>query len=76
VFAVGLAVTGGSLLALHAVQPRPSGALEVGVLVAAGVGATLVRSALFRGWVFRPSPVAPVPAQASALPPSAVTAAA
>jgi putative flippase GtrA len=75
VFAVGLAVTGGSLVALHAVQPVPSRALEVGVLVIASVGATLARFILFRGWVFRSSPLVPVPAPAPALPPSAVTAA-
>ena len=69
VFAVGLAVTGGSLAVLHAVQPGPSRALEVGVLLAAGVVATLARFALFRSWVFRPAP--PTPTLARVQPPVA-----
>jgi putative flippase GtrA len=75
VFAVGLAVTGGSLIALQAVQPGPSRALEMGVLLVATGVATIARFALFRGWVFRPFPHVPVPAPPSpALPPPAVTA--
>jgi putative flippase GtrA len=54
VFAVGLALTSGSLVALHAIAPEPPRAMEVAVLVAANAAATLVRFVLLRGWVFRP----------------------
>jgi putative flippase GtrA len=69
VFAVGLALTSGSLAALHALAPDAGRALEVTVLVLANLGATLVRFLLFRSWVFssaRSGPDAPpatVPAQ-------------
>lgn len=43
VFALGLAVTSGSLLALHRWAPDPSRAVEVAVLVAANLVATVVR---------------------------------
>ena len=52
-FGIGLAVTSGALAALHAVTSRPSRAAEVVVLVAANLVATVVRFALYRGWVFR-----------------------
>jgi putative flippase GtrA len=52
-FGIGLAVTSGALAALHAVSARPSRAAEVAVLVAANLVATVVRFALYRGWVFR-----------------------
>jgi len=52
-FGIGLAVTSGALVALHAVSARPSRAAEVAVLIAANLVATVVRSALYRGWVFR-----------------------
>ena len=67
VFAVGLALTTGALLALHTVAPGAGRGLEVAVLVTTGVLATAVRFALFRSWVFpgatRPSgaPDAPIP---------------
>ncbi|MGD9695215.1 MAG: glycosyltransferase [Thermoleophilia bacterium] len=54
VFAVGLALTSGSLLALHAATDRPPRAVEVAVLVAANAAATVVRFVMLRGWVFRP----------------------
>jgi putative flippase GtrA len=54
VFALGLALTSGSLAALDAVVAVPSTAAEVTVLVAANAAATLLRFLLFRGWVFRP----------------------
>jgi len=52
-FGIGLAVTSGALVALHAVSTRPSRAAEVAVLVAANLAATVIRFALYRGWVFR-----------------------
>ncbi|MGE3810869.1 MAG: glycosyltransferase [Candidatus Nanopelagicales bacterium] len=63
VFALGLAMTSSSLALLHAVSPTPGRAVEVGVLVVANIGATLVRFLLFRSWVF-PRRTAPLPAQA------------
>jgi putative flippase GtrA len=69
VLGVGLVLTAGSLAVLHALAPDASRALEVGVLVLANLGATLVRFLLFRSWVFSSArrgttdrPV-PVPAQ-------------
>ena len=55
VFALGLAMTSGSLAALHLAQGRPPRALEVAVLVAANAAATLARFLLLRGWVFHPA---------------------
>lgn len=52
VFALGLAVTSGSLLALHRYDPAASHRLELTVLIAASVTATLLRFVLFRGWLF------------------------
>jgi putative flippase GtrA len=52
-FGIGLAVTSGALVALHALTARPSRAAEVAVLVAANLVATVIRFALFRSWVFR-----------------------
>jgi putative flippase GtrA len=53
VFALGLALTSGSLALLHATAPRPPRAVELGVLLAASAVATVVRFALFRMWMFR-----------------------
>jgi len=52
-FGIGLVVTSGALVALHALSARPSRAAEIVVLVAANLVATVVRFALYRGWVFR-----------------------
>jgi putative flippase GtrA len=52
VFALGLAVTSGSLILLHGLDPSASHRLELAVLVAASVTATLLRFVLFRGWLF------------------------
>jgi putative flippase GtrA len=52
VFAMALAVTSGSLAALHAVS-RPSRSLELAVLVLANLVATVLRFVALRGWVFR-----------------------
>ena len=52
VFAVGLALTSGSLAVLHHLTPGAARPAEVGVLVAANLAATLLRFLLFRAWVF------------------------
>jgi putative flippase GtrA len=63
VFGLGLALTSGTLAALHALAPAPSRGTEVLLLVAANALATLLRFVLFRGWVFRAPrrPAAAVP---------------
>ncbi|MFJ5060333.1 glycosyltransferase [Streptomyces nigra] len=53
VFLVGLALTSGSLAVLHGVAPDAARATELVVLVAANLGATLLRFLLLRVWVFR-----------------------
>src|SRR3954471_1092531 len=53
VFTAALAVTSMSLALLHAVAPSPSRLTELSVLVLANLGATMMRFALLRGWVFR-----------------------
>jgi hypothetical protein len=58
VFGLGLALTSGALAGLHALKPEPHRGLELGVLVAANLAATLLRFVLLRRWVFR----RPVPA--------------
>ena len=54
VFAVGLAMTSGSLAALNALVPGHGSGLELGVLVAANLAAGLLRFVLLRAWVFSP----------------------
>ena len=54
VFAIGLGLTSGSLALLHAVTDRPARGVELTVLVAANLLATLTRFVLLRRWVFRP----------------------
>src|SRR6266545_3037717 len=66
VFALALALTAGSLAGLHAAVPRPRRALELAVLVAANLAATVLRFLLLRDWVFRPSRRATTPAAAPA----------
>ena len=56
VFAIGLALTSGSLALLTTFAPTTSRAAELLLLTVANVLATLVRFLLFRGWVFRPRP--------------------
>jgi putative flippase GtrA len=51
-FGVGLALTSGALMALHAATARPSRVVEVAVLVVANLVATVLRFALYRSWVF------------------------
>ncbi|OBG80258.1 sugar translocase [Mycobacterium sp. E802] len=55
VFGLALALTSGSLAAMHAlVHPTPHW-LELGVLIAANLTATVLRFTLLRGWVFHPN---------------------
>ncbi len=54
VFGLALALTGGSLLAVHIlVSPTPHW-LELSALIAANLTATALRFTLLRGWVFHP----------------------
>jgi putative flippase GtrA len=52
VFALGLAVTSGSLFMLRRYDPSTSHGVELAVLIAASVVATLMRFVLFRAWIF------------------------
>ncbi|MEZ5408602.1 MAG: glycosyltransferase [Acidimicrobiales bacterium] len=71
VFALGLGLTAGSLAAVHRVAPEAVRAVEVAVLVAANVAATVVRFVALRVWVFARQRTAPAstPPAATALPP-------
>jgi putative flippase GtrA len=53
VFALTLALTTGALAVLHALWAAPPRAVELGVLVAATLTATVTRYAALRTWVFR-----------------------
>ncbi len=55
IFLLGLAITSGSLALLHSTAPYAGRLLELGVLVAANLVATVLRFLLLRGWVFRRS---------------------
>jgi putative flippase GtrA len=57
VFALGLALTSGSLAALGALSPGAPRAAELAVLVVANLAATVLRFVLFREWVFGRTPV-------------------
>src|SRR4051794_1804879 len=57
VFLLTLGVTSGSLLALHALRNHPSRWLELTVLVAASVTATVTRYLGLRFWVFTQRPL-------------------
>ncbi|MFE4262897.1 glycosyltransferase [Streptomyces sp. NPDC056883] len=52
VFAIGLALTSGSLAALGAANATPGHGTELAVLVTANLAATVLRFLLFRAWVF------------------------
>lgn len=52
VFTIGLALTSGSLAALHAAGGSPTHGTEIAVLVSANLAATVLRFLLFRAWVF------------------------
>jgi putative flippase GtrA len=54
VFAVGLALTSGSLAVLGHLAAAPARPVELTVLVAANAAATLLRFVLLRAWVFHP----------------------
>ncbi|WP_037672629.1 bifunctional glycosyltransferase family 2/GtrA family protein [Streptomyces globisporus] len=58
VFAIGLALTSGSLAALGAATGDPAHSTELAVLIVANLAATVLRFLLFRLWVFpeRPTP--------------------
>lgn len=53
VFALAWAITAGSLLLLHALQPAAGPRAEIIVLTVANLFATLVRFVMLRLWVFR-----------------------
>ncbi|WP_423464164.1 glycosyltransferase [Promicromonospora sp. MS192] len=61
VFGLAWTLTAGSLWLLHTVSPDTGRAVELAVLVAANLVATLLRFVLLRVWVFRPRAAA-VPA--------------
>ena len=61
-FAVGLGLTAGSLALVHVLAPEAGRGLEVAVLAAANIAATLVRFAMFRAWIFPGRRRAPAPA--------------
>ncbi len=54
-FAIALGLTSGSLWAVHAIDPAPSRALELAVLVVANAVATAIRFVALRG-LMRPGP--------------------
>jgi putative flippase GtrA len=54
-FGLALAMTSGALWLLHAIDPTPARPLDLGVLVAANLAATVMRYLALRSWVFAPS---------------------
>ena len=54
VFGIALGITSGSLSVLHAASAEPNHVVELVVLIAANLLATVVRFVLLRGWVFHP----------------------
>lgn len=54
VFAFALALTSGSLLAVHALASPTPHWVELTVLISANLAATALRFTLLRGWVFHP----------------------
>jgi putative flippase GtrA len=62
VFALALSMTTGALWLLHAIDPAPARPLELAVLIAANLAATVMRYLALRSWVFaRPRSVPPPP---------------
>jgi len=61
VFGLGLALTSGSLAALASLVDHPNRAVELTVLVAANLAATVLRFVLLREWVFATRSTRPVP---------------
>ncbi len=68
VFGLGLGLTAGSLATLHRLAPGAARPVEVAVLVAANVAATVVRFVALRVWVFARHRAAPVAAPAPSAP--------
>lgn len=60
-FALGLALTSGSLATLHALAPGAARSLELTVLVGANVVTTVIRFLALRIWVFAQHRSAPTP---------------
>ena len=56
VFALGLALTSGSLALLHTVSPQPARTAELAVVVVANLAATALRFVLLRLWMFHRRP--------------------
>jgi putative flippase GtrA len=56
VFGIAWALTSGSLAVLHAAAPQASAQVQLLVLTAANLAATLIRFVLLRLWVFRRPP--------------------
>jgi glycosyltransferase involved in cell wall biosynthesis len=52
VYVLTLGLTSGALAVLHGLDPRPGRALELAVLVTAGICATVTRYMALRSWVF------------------------
>jgi putative flippase GtrA len=52
VFVLTLALTSGALAVLHGLDPAPARAIELAVLVAASITATITRYVALRTWVF------------------------
>jgi putative flippase GtrA len=65
VFVLALGLTAASLALLHLVDTDPAHAVELAVLLAASVLATILRFVLLRSWVFRARRAAPTPEAAS-----------
>jgi putative flippase GtrA len=53
VFALVLGLTSGTLAIAHSIDSSPHPVIEVTLLVAANIAATLIRFLLLRRWVFR-----------------------
>ena len=53
VFGIAWAITSGSLLGIHLLDPHPSTIVDLGALTCANLVATVVRFVLLRVWVFR-----------------------
>lgn len=58
-FAAGLVLTSAALMVLRAADARPGRIVEVAVLLAAGLLATVIRFVLYRIWIFRPRQAPP-----------------
>ena len=52
IFVLTLALTNGALLVLHGIEPEPPRAVELAVLIAANLTATVTRFVAMRTWVF------------------------